>query len=96
MNIYVGNLSFTTTEDSLREHFSQFGKVDSSKIIKDRETGNSRGFAFVEMSDNNEGQNAINELNGKEFQGRKLVVNESRPRTDRPQQDRRPDRRRSF
>lgn len=97
MNIYVGNLSFSTSEENIRAHFEQFGKVDSAKIIKDRETGNSRGFAFVEMPDNGEAQNAINNLNGKEFEGRRLVVNESKPRTDRPQGgDRRRRERRNF
>lgn len=97
MNIYVGNLSFSTSEENIRSHFEQFGKVDSAKIIKDRETGNSRGFAFVEMPNNSEAQNAINNLNGKEFEGRRLVVNESRPRSDRPQGgDRRRREKRNF
>ena len=83
MNIYVGNLSFDTAEDQLRETFESFGEVTSVNIIKDRYTGEPRGFAFVEMSDNDSATNAIADLNGKEMNGRTLNVNEARPRTDR-------------
>ncbi len=83
-NIYVGNLSFSTTEDELRELFSQYGKVASVSVVKDRETGKPRGFAFVEMSDGKEAADAIRELNLKELGGRSLTVNEARPKTDRP------------
>ncbi len=83
MNIYVGNLSFRATEDDLRDVFSQFGEVDSVKIITDRETGRSRGFAFVEMRDNEAGSTAIASLNGNDHMGRDLTVNEARPRTNR-------------
>jgi RNA recognition motif-containing protein len=80
-NIYVGNLSFDTTEDELREAFSQFGKVSKVQIVNDRETGRSRGFAFVEMEDG--GDEAINAMNGTQFKGRSLTVNEAKPREDR-------------
>ncbi len=82
MNIYVGNLSFDTTEDSLRQVFSQHGEVSSARIISDRETGRSRGFGFVEMPSDDEGQAAIAALNNTDLDGRTLTVNEARPRTD--------------
>lgn len=80
--LYVGNLPFTTTADELREVFGQHGTVTSAQIVEDRETGRSRGFAFVEMSDG--ADEAINNLNGAQMQGRTLTVNEARPREDRP------------
>lgn len=80
-NLYVGNLSFQTTADGLRELFSEFGTVSSAQIVMDRETGRSRGFAFVEMADG--GDAAINALNGRDVDGRTLTVNEARPREDR-------------
>lgn len=83
MNIYVGNLSFNTTEDQLRQAFEAYGEVSSVNIIKDRYTGEPRGFAFVEMSDKDAAANAINGLNGQELNGRTLNVNEARPRADR-------------
>ena len=83
-NIYVGNLSYDCTEDELREAFGQYGQVSSVNIIMDRETGRSRGFAFVEMSDGNEASNAIQQLNLAEIAGRKVTVNEARPKSDRP------------
>ena len=78
--IYVGNLSFSTTEDSLNDAFAQYGEVISAVIVTDRYTGRSRGFGFVEMSDG--GENAIQALNDAEVDGRKLTVNESRPRDE--------------
>lgn len=78
--LYVGNLSFNTTQHDLEEMFGEFGSVQSANIIEDRETGRSRGFAFVEMSSKEEGQNAISTLNGKEIDGRNLTVNEAKPR----------------
>lgn len=84
MKIYVGNLSFQTTEDGLRDLFSQFGGVDEVAIVTDRETGRSRGFGFVTMADDGEAQAAIENLNGNDYEGRPLTVNEARPRTDRP------------
>lgn len=82
MNIYVGNLSNEITEDDLREAFKPFGQVDSAAIIKDKFSGQTKGFAFVEMSAKAEGQAAIDGLNGKELKGKSLTVNEARPRTD--------------
>jgi RNA recognition motif-containing protein len=81
-NLYVGNLPFQTSADDLRDMFAQYGTVTKAQIISDRETGRSRGFGFVEMSDGSD--EAINALNGKPFQGRNLTVNEARPREERP------------
>jgi RNA recognition motif-containing protein len=83
MNIYVGNLSYGMTEDELREAFAAYGDVTSAKILMDRETGRSRGFAFVEMPNKSEGEAAIAQLNGKDLGGRALRVNEARPRERR-------------
>jgi len=83
-SIYVGNLSYTTTEDDLREAFAQYGKVSGVNIVKDRETGRPRGFAFVEMADGQEASTAIKELNLREISGRSITVNEARPKSDRP------------
>jgi len=82
MNIYVGNMSYEVTEEDLRQAFEGFGKVESVNIIKDRYSGEPRGFGFVEMPDKAEGQSAINDLNGKDLKGRTLNVNEARPRSD--------------
>lgn len=79
MNIYVGNLSFEVTEDELREMFEQFGQVSSVVIIKDKFSGRSRGFGFVEMLSDDEARSAINSLNGKELKGRPMNVAEARP-----------------
>ena len=83
-SIYVGNLSHSATEDDLQQAFAQYGTVSAVKIVKDRETGSSRGFAFVEMADNNEAASAIKELNLREISGRSITVNEARPKTDKP------------
>jgi cold-inducible RNA-binding protein len=83
-SIYVGNLSHGAKEDDLRDAFGQYGTVSNVTIIKDRETGRPRGFAFVEMSDNAEAATAIQELNLKEIDGRAVTVNEARPKADRP------------
>ena len=85
MKLYVGNLSFDTTENDLQELFEQYGKVAEVGLVTDRTTARSRGFAFVTMGSPAEGQAAIDALEGKEFAGRKLTVNEARPREDRPQ-----------
>lgn len=77
--IYVGNLPFNTTSDALQEMFAQFGNVDSSKIVTDRESGRSKGFGFVEMTSEEEADSAISKLNGSDFGGRPLTVNEARP-----------------
>jgi RNA recognition motif-containing protein len=83
MNIYVGNLAREITEDDLREAFEVYGQVSTATIIKDRFSGESRGFGFVEMPSKNEAQTAINEMNGKDLKGRTINVNEARPKTDR-------------
>lgn len=82
-NIFVGNLSFGTTEDTLRSLFESYGSVDRVNIVTDRDTGQARGFAFVEMSVDTEGNAAIDGLNGRDVDGRTLNVNEARPKTDR-------------
>ncbi|HCF74645.1 MAG: RNA-binding protein [Proteobacteria bacterium] len=84
MNIYVGNLSYNLTEDDLRALFAEFGDVTSAKLIMDRYTGQSKGFGFVEMSDDGAAQKAIDELNGRDVSGRSLTVNQARPREERP------------
>ena len=83
MNIYCGNLSYQSADEDLNTLFQEYGDVASAKVIRDRETDRSRGFGFVEMESDDEAQNAIDALNGQEFMGRKLVVNESRRRTPR-------------
>jgi RNA recognition motif-containing protein len=82
-NIFVGNLSFETTEDSVRSIFESYGAVERVNIVTDRDTGRARGFAFVEMSVDAEGNAAINALNGRDLDGRALNVNEARPKTER-------------
>ena len=82
MNIYVGNLSWTMTDEDLSNHFTQFGTVTSAKILKDKMNGRSKGFGFVEMDDAEAAKTAIAGLNESEVQGRKLIVNESQPRTE--------------
>jgi len=89
MNIYVGNLSYKTSEDELRQAFSAYGQVDSVAIIKDTTTGLPRGFSFVEMPNPQEAEAAINAMNGKMFGGRTLKVNEARPREDGGRRDNR-------
>jgi RNA recognition motif-containing protein len=81
--LYVGNLSFRTTSEELRDAFAAVGTVESASVIEDRETGRSRGFAFVEMATPEEATAAIEAFNGKDFGGRNLTVNEAKPRTDR-------------
>jgi len=83
MNIYVGNLPYSTDDDGLKEMFAAFGDVSSAQVIMDRETGRSRGFGFVEMPSESEAEAAIEALNGKEMDGRALNVNQARPKTDR-------------
>ncbi|MFZ8932934.1 MAG: RNA recognition motif domain-containing protein [Bacteriovoracaceae bacterium] len=82
--LYVGNISFNTSEEDLNTLFGEFGEVSSARIITDRETGRSRGFGFVEMSNNDEAQAAIDSLDGKEFGGRNLRINFAKERTERP------------
>src|SRR5215216_4969877 len=83
MKLYVGNLAFQTSSNDLQQLFAQAGTVESASVIEDRDTGRSRGFGFVEMASKEEGESAISQFNGKEFNGRNLTVNEARPREDR-------------
>ena len=83
INIYVGNLAYTATEDDLRNAFEQYGEVAKSSVIKDRETGRSRGFGFVEMPNEQEARQAIESVNLQEIAGRRVTVNEARPREPR-------------
>ena len=82
MNIYVGNLSFKTTEDDLQQAFSAYGEITSVSIVKDKFSGESRGFGFVEMASKEAAQQALAELNGTEMHGRNITVNEAKPRTE--------------
>jgi cold-inducible RNA-binding protein len=82
-NIFVGNLSFGTTEDAVRSMFEAYGAVDRVSIVTDRDTGQAKGFGFVEMTNNTEGDRAISELNGTDLDGRAINVNEARPKTER-------------
>ena len=82
MNIYVGNLPFETTEESLQVTFTEYGEVETARVITDRMTGRSRGFGFVEMANNDQAEAAIKALNGKDMDGRTLTVNEARPREE--------------
>jgi RNA recognition motif-containing protein len=91
MTIYVGNLSYSSTEADLQNLFSRFGEIQSVKLITDRQTGRSRGYGFIEMEDES-GQNSINELNGIDFNGRNIRVYEAKERTERPNNERRPPR----
>ncbi len=89
MNIYVGNLSYQADEQSLDELFSQYGEIRNIRVMTDRETGRPRGFGFVEMANAEDGQKAIDALNGMDHLGRQLNINEARPREERGQQQRR-------
>ncbi len=88
MNIYVGNLAYTTTESDLRSLFEQFGEVQSANLIIDRDTGRSKGFGFVEMPQQSQAEEAIEKLNGSSQGGRPIKVNEARPKPDRPRRNR--------
>ncbi len=83
MNIYISNLNYSTSTDSLQQLFAEHGEVTSANVITDRETGRSRGFGFVEMPDDAEGQKAIDKLNETEFEGKTINVNVARPKTER-------------
>lgn len=85
--LYVGNLSYQTDQEGLRSLFAQYGEVVSAQVITDRDTGRSRGFGFVELANSDEAQAATQALNGMEFEGRNLKVNEARSRDDRPRND---------
>ena len=84
MNIYVGNLSYEVTEDDLKQMFEEYGSIVKAIIIKDRETGRSKGFGFVEMNEQEDGKKAIQELDGTSVKDRNIKVNEARPRKERP------------
>lgn len=84
MNIYVANIPWKASEDQLKQHFAAFGEVSSAKIVMDKVTQRSRGFGFVEMPDESSARQAISSLNGSDFLGKSLVVNEARPREDKP------------
>lgn len=84
MNLYIGNLDYTIKDQQLRELFEQVGEVSSAKVITDRDTGRSKGFAFVEMPNDEDGQRAIEMLNGKSVRDRAMSVSEARPRPERP------------
>ena len=86
MNIYVGNLSSDATDETIKQAFESFGEVASARVIKDKYTGQSRGFGFVEMAVQSQAQTAINSLNGKELLGKQISVNEARPRADQGRQ----------
>lgn len=83
MKLYVGNLPFSVQEQELKDFFSKYGSVTNVQLISDRETGRSKGFGFVELSNHDEAKSAIQELNGKDFGGRAIIVNEARPRENR-------------
>jgi RNA recognition motif-containing protein len=82
MKLYVGNLSYHTTEEALNDLFAPYGEVESARIINDRDTGRSKGFGFVELAGRSEGEQAIAELNGREIDGRQIKVNEAKPKTN--------------
>jgi RNA recognition motif-containing protein len=84
MNIYIGNLAYTVSEDDLRDAFSEFGQVNSANIITDKFSGRSKGFGFVEMSNDSEAREAIESMNNKDWKGRNITVNEAKPREERP------------
>ncbi len=90
IKLYVGGLAYSTTDKELEELFASYGNVTSATVIKDRESGRSKGFGFVEMSDLKESQIAIEELNGKEFGGRTITVNQARPQEERRSSNNRP------
>ncbi|KAA6232592.1 RNA-binding protein [Chlorobium phaeovibrioides] len=88
MNVYVGNLPYTVSEDDLRDAFSEFGQVESANIIMDKFSGRSKGFGFVEMSDDDAAREAIEAMHNKDFMGRSIMVNEAKPREERaPRRD---------
>lgn len=90
MNIYVGNLPYSVTQEDLSDLFSEFGPVSRATVVMDRETNRSKGFGFVEMSDDDAANDAVEAMNGQEFKGRPLRVNEAKPREDRPRTPRAP------
>ncbi len=91
MNLYIGNIPYSISEGELTQLFANFGEVSSLNVVKDKMTGRSKGFGFVEMPDDGAATAAMNDLNGKEVNGRKLIVNEAKPRTDKPRFNKRHD-----
>jgi len=87
MQIYVGNMNYRTTEEDINKLFSQYGEVETVKLISDRETGRAKGFGFVTMNDDSAAKEAIEALNEKEFEGRSLRINEAKPREERPRRE---------
>jgi RNA recognition motif-containing protein len=87
MQIYVGNMNYRTTEEDINKLFSQYGEVESVKLISDRETGRAKGFGFVTMNNDSAAKEAIEALNEKEFEGRSLRINEAKPREERPRRE---------
>jgi RNA recognition motif-containing protein len=88
MRIYVGNLSYSVTSEDLREVFGEYGEVASAEVVQDKFSGQSKGFGFVDIPDNSDADRAIKELNDQVYKGRKMTVNEAKPRAPRPQQRR--------
>jgi RNA recognition motif-containing protein len=88
MRIYVGNLSYSVTSEDLREVFGEYGEVASAEVVQDKFSGQSKGFGFVDVPDNSDADRAIKELNDQVYKGRKMTVNEAKPRAPRPQQRR--------
>jgi RNA recognition motif-containing protein len=88
MRIYVGNLSYSVTSEDLREVFGEYGEVASAEVVQDKFSGQSKGFGFVDIPDNSDADRAIKELNDQAYKGRKMTVNEAKPRAPRPQQRR--------
>lgn len=86
-NLFIGSLAYATTDDSLTAHFAQIGTVSSARVITDRESGRSKGFGFVEFENDDDNQKAIDQLNGKELDGRPISVGLARPKEDRPRRD---------
>ncbi len=86
-NLFVGSLAYATTDDTLKAHFEQIGEVTSARVITDRDSGRSKGFGFVEMANESDNQKAIDQLNGKELDGRTISVGLARPKEDRPRRD---------
>ncbi len=86
-NLFIGSLAFATTDDGLKAHFEQVGPVESARVITDRDSGRSKGFGFVQMANDDDNQKAIDELNGKELDGREINVSIAKPKEDRPKRD---------
>jgi len=86
-NLFIGSIAYSTTDDSLKEHFEKVGPVESARVITDRETGRSKGFAFVKFVNDSDNQKAIDQLDGKELDGRAISVGLARPKEDRPRRD---------